>query len=135
MIFLVAVENFDILITSSFIENEVFLGSDKDKNSKIKIWNFWNFDFFEKIENFRFSKSIFSKKSFVKSYGKIMKIEILKICRKFWLKIENFTFFIFFIKMCQNVEKYFFQKNDVSLTFLILIFFSRGFFCSHPGVS
>ena len=26
-------------------------------------------------------------------------------------------------------------KNDIILTFLIFLFFSRGFFCSHPGVS
>ena len=35
--FLVAVENFDILITSSFNETEVLLRSDKEKNSKSEL--------------------------------------------------------------------------------------------------
>ena len=67
--------------------------------------------FFEKIENFRFSKSIFSKKSFEK--WKISKISIHIFKKNLKMSIFHLIFsdfFIFFSKYAKMSKNIFFKK-------------------------
>mgnify|MGYP003710557285 CR=1 FL=1 len=86
-------------------------------------WNFWTFWFFEKNRNFWIFEIHIFKKILCKIIWKNHENRNFDFFRKFWSKIENFSFFIFFFKMCQKWKKSFFSKTFCKSNFRNFYFF------------